>query len=156
MAAARQVQAHDARVRREESRVHGEVRRRAGVGLHVDAPLVRGQSVRLERAALAEVLDLVDDLVASVITLARQAPRQSMMALLAKFSDAMSSMDVNWRRCSWAMSSDISLSTSSRGLSPGWDLIIAAILLLRRPRSTSDSAQSASATMNVRGMAEMP
>ena len=61
-----------------------------------------------------------------------------------------------WRRCSWAMSSDISLSTSSRGLSPGWDFIIAAILLLLRPLSTSDSAQSASAVISVRKMAEMP
>jgi hypothetical protein len=60
-----------------------------------------------------------------------------------------------WRRCSWAMSSDISLSTSSRGLSPGWDFIIAAILVLRRPRSTSDSAQSASAVMSMRKMAAM-
>ena len=58
-----------------------------------------------------------------------------------------------WRRCSWAMSSDISLSTSSRGLSPGWDLIIAAILLLLRPLSTSDSAQSASAVTSMRIMA---
>ncbi len=58
-----------------------------------------------------------------------------------------------WRRCSWAMSSDISLSTSSRGLSPGWDFIIAAILLLLRPLSTSDSAQSASAVISMRIMA---
>ena len=58
-----------------------------------------------------------------------------------------------WRRCSWAMSSDISLSTSSRGFRPGWLLIIAAILLLRRPRSTSDSAQSASAVISMRIMA---
>ena len=135
-----------------------------------------------------------------------------MMALLAKFSDAMSSMDVNcvlcgrgdgveagtrrrpsavapssrrghredgastrpdsarspplslgfgrrahaWRRCSWAMSSDISLSTSSRGFKPGWLLIIAAILLLPRLLSTSDSAQSASAVMSNARMAEMP
>ena len=135
-----------------------------------------------------------------------------MMARLAKFSDAMSSMDVNcvrrgrgdgveagtrrrpravapssrrghredgastrpdsarspplslgfgrrahaWRRCSWAMSSDISLSTSSRGFKPGWLLIIAAILLLRRPWSWNDSAHSANATMSSVGMAEMP
>ena len=61
-----------------------------------------------------------------------------------------------WRRCSWAMSSDISLSTSSSGLSPGWDLIIAAILVLRRPWSWNDSAHSANATMSSVGMAEMP
>ena len=58
-----------------------------------------------------------------------------------------------WRRCSWAINSAISLSTSSRGLSPGWDLIIAAILLLLRPLSTSDSAQSASAVISMRIMA---
>ena len=58
-----------------------------------------------------------------------------------------------WRRCSWAMSSDISLSTSSRGFRPGWLLIIAAILLLLRPLSTSDSAQSASAVISMRMMA---
>ena len=61
-----------------------------------------------------------------------------------------------WRRCSWAMSSDISLSTSSRGFKPGWLLIIAAILLLLRPWSWKDSAHSANATMSSVGMAEMP
>ena len=60
-----------------------------------------------------------------------------------------------WRRCSWAMSSDISLSTSSSGLSPGWALIIAA--MAPRRWSTKPCAALTSATvMNVRGvMAEM-
>ena len=60
-----------------------------------------------------------------------------------------------WRRCSWAIKSAISPSTSSRGLSPGWALIIAA--MAPRRWSTKPCAALTSATvMNVRGvMAEM-
>ena len=46
-----------------------------------------------------------------------------MIARDAKFSDAMSSIDVNWRRFSCSMSSYISESTSSSVLRPGWVLI---------------------------------
>ena len=60
-----------------------------------------------------------------------------------------------WRRCSWAMRSAISPSTSSRGFRPGWALIIAA--MAPRRWSTKPCAALTSATvMNVRGvMAEM-
>mmetsp|Transcript_123991 Transcript_123991/g.332958 ORF Transcript_123991/g.332958 Transcript_123991/m.332958 type:complete len:366 (-) Transcript_123991:23-1120(-) len=73
MATAGKIQAHDARVRRQQCRVDGEVSRAAGVGLHVDAPLLRVQVERLESAVLAQVLDLVDDLVASVVARPRLA-----------------------------------------------------------------------------------
>ena len=41
------------------------------VGLHVDAPLVRVESVGRERPLLAEPLEVVDVLVAAVVPLAR-------------------------------------------------------------------------------------
>ena len=60
--------AHDAVVRLEERRVHGEVRRRARVRLHVDAPLCRIQLKGCEGTGLAELFDVVDELVAAVCT----------------------------------------------------------------------------------------
>ena len=60
-----------------------------------------------------------------------------------------------WRRCSWAMRSAISPSTSSRGLSPGWALIIAA-MAPRRWSTKPCAALTSARSMNVRGvMAEM-
>mmetsp|Transcript_41269 Transcript_41269/g.115267 ORF Transcript_41269/g.115267 Transcript_41269/m.115267 type:complete len:251 (+) Transcript_41269:1164-1916(+) len=73
VAAAGEVEAHDPVVGFEQGGVHGEVCRAAGVGLHVDAPLLRVQAERLESAVLAQVLDLVDDLVASVVARPRLA-----------------------------------------------------------------------------------
>ena len=66
---------HDAVVRVEEGGVHGEVGGRAGVRLHVDAPVVGRQAKGLERAVAAEVLELVDHLVATVVPSSGQALR---------------------------------------------------------------------------------
>mmetsp|Transcript_37835 Transcript_37835/g.75400 ORF Transcript_37835/g.75400 Transcript_37835/m.75400 type:complete len:381 (-) Transcript_37835:18-1160(-) len=65
--AARQVQAHDARVRRQQRRVDREVRRAARIRLHVHPPLLLVQAEGLQGAVLAQVLDAVDDLVAAVV-----------------------------------------------------------------------------------------
>ena len=75
MAARRQVEPHDAVVRREQRSVDGEVGGRAGVGLHVDAPLGRIAVERGERARAAQVLHLVNDLVAAIVARARHALR---------------------------------------------------------------------------------
>lgn len=47
------------------------------VGLHINTPLLRVQAVRLQRARLAEALDLVDDLVPAVVA----SPRQTLGVL---------------------------------------------------------------------------
>ena len=73
MAARRQVQAHEALVRLQDSRKDSEVGCAAGVRLHVDTPLLWVQPVRLKRARLDEALDLVDDLVAAVVAGTREA-----------------------------------------------------------------------------------
>ena len=63
-----QVQTHDAAAGTQKTRVHSEVGRRAGVGLHVHAPLLGVQVVRGQSALLAQLLDLVDELVTAVVT----------------------------------------------------------------------------------------
>jgi hypothetical protein len=73
VAAGGEIQAHDAVVGLEHGRVGSEVGRRAGVGLHIDAPLGGVDVEGLEGARPAKVLDLVDELVASVVPVARQA-----------------------------------------------------------------------------------
>mmetsp|Transcript_35060 Transcript_35060/g.74781 ORF Transcript_35060/g.74781 Transcript_35060/m.74781 type:complete len:299 (-) Transcript_35060:161-1057(-) len=61
------VEPHDAIVRREKGGVHSEVGGTAGVGLDVNPPLLRIQSIRLEGALLAELLDLVNDFVSTIV-----------------------------------------------------------------------------------------
>mmetsp|Transcript_40541 Transcript_40541/g.61229 ORF Transcript_40541/g.61229 Transcript_40541/m.61229 type:complete len:227 (+) Transcript_40541:1413-2093(+) len=56
---------------RQQSRVDSEVGGAARVGLHVHAPLAVLQAEGLQGALLAEVLNLVDDLVATVVASAR-------------------------------------------------------------------------------------
>mmetsp|Transcript_56404 Transcript_56404/g.147018 ORF Transcript_56404/g.147018 Transcript_56404/m.147018 type:complete len:476 (+) Transcript_56404:49-1476(+) len=73
VATARQVQAHDTRVRRQQSRVHREVGGAARVGLHVHTPLLLVQPEGLQGTVLAQILDLVDDLVATVVARPRLA-----------------------------------------------------------------------------------
>src|SRR6478609_3896838 len=63
----RQTKAHDRVVRLAKGQVHREIRRAAAVRLHVD--VVHAEQ-RLQ-ARHSEVLDLVDDLLAFVVTLAR-------------------------------------------------------------------------------------
>jgi len=62
-----EVEAHDAVVRVEQRGVDREVGRRARVGLHVDAPGRRVEVERSQGALLAEELEAVDVLVASVV-----------------------------------------------------------------------------------------
>ena len=73
VAARGQVEAHDAIMRPKQRRVDGEVGRRAGVRLDVDAPLLRIEPVRLESARLAQSFDLIDDVVAAVVPSAGEA-----------------------------------------------------------------------------------
>lgn len=68
-----QVEAHDAVVGVEESGVGSEVGRGAGVGLNVDAPLGGVAVEGLHGAGAAEVLDLVDVLIATVVAVAGHA-----------------------------------------------------------------------------------
>lgn len=73
VAAGGEVEAHDAVVGLEDGGVGGEVGGGAGVGLDVDAPAGGVEAVGLEGAGAAEVLDLVDVLVAAVVAVARHA-----------------------------------------------------------------------------------
>lgn len=63
-----QVEAHDAVVGLQQARVDGEVGGRAREGLHVDAPLSGVELEGFERTLLAEVLALVYELVAGIVT----------------------------------------------------------------------------------------
>jgi hypothetical protein len=67
VAAVREVERHDAVVRREERRLDGEIRGRARERLDIDAPIAVRDAEGLERAALAEALDGVDVFVAAVV-----------------------------------------------------------------------------------------
>ncbi|EJK64467.1 hypothetical protein THAOC_14793 [Thalassiosira oceanica] len=71
--AGREVESHDPVVRVEQGRVDREVGGRPRVGLDVHPPLLRIETVRLERPRLAELLDLVDDLVPAVVPRVGQA-----------------------------------------------------------------------------------
>ena len=69
--AGRQIEPHDAIVGVEESRVSGEIRRTAGVGLHIDAP-GGGIEVKSGQGTIAaEILDLVNEFVAAVVAISR-------------------------------------------------------------------------------------
>mmetsp|Transcript_25925 Transcript_25925/g.54060 ORF Transcript_25925/g.54060 Transcript_25925/m.54060 type:complete len:435 (+) Transcript_25925:409-1713(+) len=63
-----QIETHDAVMRAQESRVDGKVSGRARVGLDIDAPFFRIQSVGGQGAFLAHDFDLIDHLITSVIT----------------------------------------------------------------------------------------
>ena len=62
------VESHDSIVGTEKGRVDGEVGGRSRVWLDVDAPLFGVQSVGLEGTILAHGLDLINDLISSVVT----------------------------------------------------------------------------------------
>ena len=62
------VKTHDTVMRTEEGRVDGKVGRRSGVGLYIDAPLVRVEPVGLQGTSLAESFNLIYDFVTSVVT----------------------------------------------------------------------------------------
>ena len=67
VAAVGQVKAHDAVVGLEEAGVHSEVGGGARVRLHIATPLTLVETEGLQRPGLAEALDLVDVLVASIV-----------------------------------------------------------------------------------------
>ena len=67
VATAGQVQTHHAGMWRQQRRVDSKVRRAPGVGLHVHAPGLLIQVEGLQGPLLAQVLHLVDDLVAAVV-----------------------------------------------------------------------------------------
>ena len=60
-------QAHQARTRWEQRRVNGEVGRAARESLDIDGPLVFIKAIGLEGALLGKKLDLIDELVTSVV-----------------------------------------------------------------------------------------
>lgn len=66
------VQSHDSLVGVQYGSVHSEVGRGAGVRLDIDTPLAVVDTVSLEGTRNAQVLDLVDELVTTVIALAGQ------------------------------------------------------------------------------------
>ena len=68
VATAGKVQSHDSVVGSEKCRVYGKVGGRSRVRLDIDAPLFGVQSVGLEGTLLAHDLDLVDNLITSVVT----------------------------------------------------------------------------------------
>jgi hypothetical protein len=73
MPARREVESHDTIVWAEKCGVDGEVRWRSTVRLDVDAPLSRIAAICLKRSGHAEVFDLIDVLVTTVISLSRVA-----------------------------------------------------------------------------------
>lgn len=73
VATGREIQPHDTVVGVEEGGVGSEIRRATGVGLDVDSPGSGIQVERLEGAVAAEVLDLVDELVTTIVTIPRHA-----------------------------------------------------------------------------------
>lgn len=70
-----QIQAHDPVVGLEDGGVGGEICGGAGVGLDIDAPGLGVDVEGLEGSGAAEVLDLVDELVAAVVAVAGHALR---------------------------------------------------------------------------------
>mmetsp|Transcript_109442 Transcript_109442/g.274134 ORF Transcript_109442/g.274134 Transcript_109442/m.274134 type:complete len:517 (+) Transcript_109442:95-1645(+) len=71
VAPAGQVQAHDTRVWWQQASVDGEVCRAAGIWLYVDSPLLLVDAERVQSPLLAQVLHLVDDLIAAIIACSR-------------------------------------------------------------------------------------
>ena len=65
--ARRQVKAHDAVVGLQQTRVHFKVGGGARVGLNIDAPLLGVKAVGLQRAGLAQSLNLVNLLISAVV-----------------------------------------------------------------------------------------
>lgn len=68
MATVGEVKTHETTVRRHDSLVDLEVGRRSRQALDVDTPLLRVEVEGLKGTALAEKLDLVDVLVATIVT----------------------------------------------------------------------------------------
>ncbi len=68
MTTRRQIQSHDTIMRLQQRSVNREVGWRSGIRLHVNAPFGSIQTKRLERSFLAQILDLVDELVPAVVT----------------------------------------------------------------------------------------
>lgn len=75
VATVRQIQAHDAVVGCEETRVDGKVGGRTGVGLDIDAPFGGIQIEGLQRSLLAQTLVGIDMLVTAVVARTRVALR---------------------------------------------------------------------------------
>lgn len=67
------VQPHDAVMGLENSRVGGEIGRRSGVRLNIDAPLGSVEVKGLEGSSPAQILDLVDEFVTAVVTVTGHA-----------------------------------------------------------------------------------
>ena len=63
----RQIQPHDAIMRIQQPRIHRKVRRTPRIRLHIHPPLTRIQTIGVQRPLLAQQLDLVDHLVATVV-----------------------------------------------------------------------------------------
>jgi hypothetical protein len=73
VATRRQVQSHDAVMWLEQRSVDSKVSRRARVGLHIDSPLCWVAAVGLQSSVAAQVLNLVYNLVAAVVSCVWQA-----------------------------------------------------------------------------------
>lgn len=73
MSARREVEPHDTIVRTEKCSVDGKVRWGSTVRLYIDAPLSGIATICLERSGHAEVFDLIDVLITTVISLSRVA-----------------------------------------------------------------------------------
>lgn len=71
----RKVQTHQTTVRWHEGLIDLQVGWAPTQGLHVDTPLVRGEVEGFKSTILAKHLDLVDELVATVVTSTRLALR---------------------------------------------------------------------------------
>ena len=143
MASRRKIQTHHAATRSQQTRVHSQVARRSGIGLNVHAPLFRIQMISSQSTLLAQLFDLVDVLVASVITMTRISLRVfvrqtrtqalhnssgSEVLFLSEgyckdTSEAIISNDFQDRFFSFSIKSKSSGSCSSRGTRPGYGVI---------------------------------
>mmetsp|Transcript_71897 Transcript_71897/g.120583 ORF Transcript_71897/g.120583 Transcript_71897/m.120583 type:complete len:278 (-) Transcript_71897:232-1065(-) len=68
MSTVRQVKTHDTVVRVQKTSENRKVGRTSGVWLNIDSPLLRVQAVCGQRTLLAQVLDLIDELVSTIVT----------------------------------------------------------------------------------------
>ncbi len=75
MTTRRQIQAHDAVMRLQQSSVNCEVSRRSRVRLHIDTPFRRVKMESLESSLLTQILNLVNELVPSIVASARKTFR---------------------------------------------------------------------------------
>ena len=76
MSARGQVESHDAVMRSQKARVDREIGRGSTVGLNIDAPFLRVETVRLERALLAQSLDFVYNFTTAVVAAVEEDARQ--------------------------------------------------------------------------------